>query len=259
MAYPTSWYLMPIRSVCGLGGIDGALVSNVPVTLAYQTLSSCAWPPSIPDAPPGVVMVGFVALNGGGGIVDRLASKDTPFPLSLSGATKRRVMVRGGTATLDIVSAIQIDGVAHYSLLAWFGEEASANDLRLAEAIVGSIRPPNPPAPAGYRWTLVPGVWALQSVSADGYSITIRVATGDCNKFSHAEVTQTSSTVTVRVFNVGLTAGPGICRLYLKAEEEVVQLFGALGTRKLIGACSPADATAEQRQCASITTFAQHP
>ena len=105
---------------------------------------------------------------------------------------------------------------------------------------------------AGYR--LRPTIWALERVSKDGTAIWVWTPEGGCARFHHAEISEVEDGLRVVVFERVPAKKDAACTLELILARHRVELPRPLGDDTLIGACTPGDATGEQRICAELHT-----
>ena len=103
---------------------------------------------------------------------------------------------------------------------------------------------------AGYR--LRPTIWALERVSKDRTAIWVWTAEGGCASFHHAEISEDEAGVRVVVFERVPAKKDIACTLELILGRHRIELPRPLGDTTLLGACTPGDATAEQRMCAHL-------
>lgn len=160
LAYPPRWHVTPIRSSCATLGMDGAIVSNVPLT-ADQSPShnGFACSPNMKTLTPNgiVIMVGL--FSGGPVILDQRLLADTPLPLTLD-QLRPRTGVRRSVA-------VTFHGIPRYGVTAWLGAGASPADRASADAVLGTIRPWAPPEPDP-RYGECVGGWMREPASSVG-------------------------------------------------------------------------------------------
>ena len=111
------------------------------------------------------------------------------------------------------------------------------------------------PPPEGFRVEVGPTLWAVERVSRDGRTVWIRAMESGGTKLDHVDVIRTRRGFRFRVYNrvlVPTDARHGGTLPLLSARRRVA-LPTPLGHGRILGACTPSDATPRGRQCAIIS------
>src|SRR4051812_36811635 len=107
---------------------------------------------------------------------------------------------------------------------------------------------------SGYRREMHRAMWTVRS--AVDRTIHIVVVAGGCIRYDHTDVELHADSVRLRVWNrVGIpTDERHICPSDLNIDEQAVQLPEPLGTRTIVGACTPGESV-DRLDCESAVGF----
>jgi hypothetical protein len=158
LTYPANWHAQRIAEVSKdallyTSSAYGILVSNIehemdhPKSVSRGT-SFHSWTPSRFDARglPATLVAVQVVWSYGGGIVPNCLEWGDPFPLSLKNAEKKLIpQGASGTPQEQLSLSFRARHERLYSLTAWIGSSASAEDRAILERIVSSISFPDTP------------------------------------------------------------------------------------------------------------------
>jgi hypothetical protein len=99
---------------------------------------------------------------------------------------------------------------------------------------------------------LVPTVWHSKSVSSDGRTIELRAAGGGCQiEVKRVDVEESAEQVAIEVF-VQDPRGKACNTMFVNLPG-VARLREPLGTRPLVGECTPSEDTVVGRTCSALT------
>ncbi len=167
MQFPSRWHFTPVQTSCGTADFSGAFVSNAPHGVVVPAGSSDAcWPPDSGGLPADGVVVGFDLFQGGGPDLDLTLLPDTPLPLQTTD-------LRLGPDDLWRAESVTFHHLSRYAVLLRSGAALATADRRIADRVIASIRPWNPPRPPA-RFGECVGGWDREPVPVGPLEAQVR-------------------------------------------------------------------------------------